>query len=1354
LCEQWILTVSNSSELSSSPTFIAHLHFVVHSPTCFAHLHCSLTHLHRPPPLPLQEGLDEAADEGEDEDDAPRRKKKVVDVDAAEAKLMTQVRARYNRSELVESFCTDRDDLIRKTDRPERFQDVLVGRVVPDDRERDEEADWMAHKLSEKIIAETCAMPGLSYEEQSHARSMDNQSTLERILKGPIDAVLKFFQVERFEVPFIWTHRRDYLAPQMTRRHLWYLYAMDERWERLYTMKKRISEQLSAVYDAADDSASTAENAYQAEDRMREFRRLILEMETVQRELKHADEDLQIALNVVDTKDEEATPQDRENVEVMQDTVDAVTVRLNEVEKKLADAKEVNMQARRKRILSSKYRPDAAVEVATLFPRHKYQPMIDGATEEQEVRDLMAFLALLLKGAEAGAADKEVEGDETDREMTESVNTLKGSKANRVISMGKDEYKRYRRIPRLREFANLFAHSAYAFGEAIRYGIDSEPPVAPPVTAEDAAMEFVDGHFLKTPAAVLKAVSVMLASELCAEPSVRAAAREQYRRGATVTTRPTPKGLLAINPFSPLFGLHHLDRKELDDFYKGKDRTLFLRLLEAEKSGLITVRLDPPQEIDPSKPTQPPNPPEWRSDPKPFLLDSGAGFAKRMLPRTPMSADANPYARGTWDKLRLSILESLIDKHLMPSFEQEFRRDLVRIGKEAVVEEATENFERMLTIGPYRAPPTSGGALQAVKDVLRSCPKRPAYYTVVAVVLSQDMRQPACMAYVDAEGTLRAQKPIPDTIWKSHKESALKEFIFDHRPDVIVVNSSAGHAAVSLKQLLVTNIINNVAEMIRAQYRERRVEREERLGGFVHHRDDEEGLTNYNANVIIVKDDLSAIFKISPRAKKMFPEFEQGVSAAICLARYVQEPLAEYCSLWTSANAIEVFGYEALFLDVHPLKHLLGNVKLPLLRALEQCLVDAVCEAGVDMHLAVNHDHLSPLLAFVAGLGLRKAEALKMAIRKRMRSGSIACRNELLEKKLLGPVVWTNAASFLRIPEDRLKSTNVEWDPFEDTRIHPECYIKDDFAPKICADSLEVEHDQHKYLETVVKMMSQSRKRLLRRLQMDEPWVKMWQVDRPSVQGSGYGSGAVVPTSVWMRRPEGEYLQTRRAVNEGVEMEVRKLTPVELDDAMALLELEEYASELEKTGHGKRLLQLQAIKEELRYPYLDLRRPLEEPDERDMFTIITGEGEACYPCYLSYRSLSCVSVATHCQALLIISCYQSLLTTHHSSPLITTHHHPPSLTIHHHPPTTHPPTHPPQARTTPPSTWASRPAVSSPGSSTSMTTADASSAPTSRPTRASRGASVCSKCSTTGSTRRRTTSRTFCRWACTPRPWW
>jgi hypothetical protein len=37
------------------------------------------------------------------------------------------VRALYERGVLIESFCTERDDYLRKTDRPERMLDILEG---------------------------------------------------------------------------------------------------------------------------------------------------------------------------------------------------------------------------------------------------------------------------------------------------------------------------------------------------------------------------------------------------------------------------------------------------------------------------------------------------------------------------------------------------------------------------------------------------------------------------------------------------------------------------------------------------------------------------------------------------------------------------------------------------------------------------------------------------------------------------------------------------------------------------------------------------------------------------------------------------------------------------------------------------------------------------------------------------------------------------------------------------------------------------------------------------------------------------------------------------------------------------
>jgi hypothetical protein len=44
------------------------------------------------------------------------------------------------------------------------------------------------------------------------------------------------------------------------------------------------------------------------------------------------------------------------------------------------------------------------------------------------------------------------------------------------------------------------------------------------------------------------------------------------------------------------------------------------------------------------------------------------------------------------------------------------------------------------------------------------------------------------MAYVDKLGVLRAQTLLPEKALGQRKE-ALKQFVFDHKPDLIVLNS-------------------------------------------------------------------------------------------------------------------------------------------------------------------------------------------------------------------------------------------------------------------------------------------------------------------------------------------------------------------------------------------------------------------------------------------------------------------------------------------------------------------------------------------------------------------------------------
>ena len=85
---------------------------------------------------------------------------------------------------------------------------------------------------------------------------------------------------------------------------------------------------------------------------------------------------------------------------------------------------------------------------------------------------------------------------------------------------------------------------------------------------------------------------------------------------------------------------------------------------------------------------------------------------------------------------------------------------------------------------------------------------------------------------------------------------------------------------------------------------------------------------------------------------------------------------------------------------------------------------------------------------FVGGF-TSKANHLRVAIREKLKH--VNNRKELLERKILKRNVWMNASGF--VVDVDINESNTT-DPFDNTRIHPECYYINEWAPKICADSL------------------------------------------------------------------------------------------------------------------------------------------------------------------------------------------------------------------------------------------------------------------------------------------------------------
>lgn len=277
-------------------------------------------------------------------------------------------------------------------------------------------------------------------------------------------------------------------------------------------------------------------------------------------------------------------------------------------------------------------------------------------------------------------------------------------------------------------------------------------------------------------------------------------------------------------------------------------------------------------------------------------------------------------------------------------------------------------------------------------------------------------------------------------------------------------------------------------------------------------------------------------------------------------------------------------------------QNLLGGARANLLSALERRLVDAVCDVGVDVDRVVAFEHMSPMLAFVGGLGLRKADALRKVLRQKM--SFVPSRDALRESRVLGQVVWNNAAGFLRISDFGAEADATDLgasasggdgllqkkrNPFDNTRIHPECYDTHDFAIKICADALDVEHQPKNYNGIVERLMKVVRKDLTKRIKKHPGWLKVWEEGRP-IQG-------VTQCSEKFRTPDGTELPLS----------------VELNDCLSQLLLEDFAREQEDLGFGKISRLLEDIKEELRYPWLDLRQPLRQISANEMFRIMTGQ---------------------------------------------------------------------------------------------------------------------------------------------------
>jgi hypothetical protein len=198
-----------------------------------------------------------------------KREKRRLAKEERRKKKTEQRKARLRRAfepvQLIENFCTDRDDEIRSKDAPERFFDWKTPFHGPADDitaitlAEEQEATWIVKRIpeiaSEYAVAEAESKSGVGGIEETEQKTL---AIIESIIK-----TLRFLHREKLEPEFIRRYRVDEVTSPAVRDHIYRIMDEDTEWERLINAKSKVEALLDSITQSAEsDEALGADEEY------------------------------------------------------------------------------------------------------------------------------------------------------------------------------------------------------------------------------------------------------------------------------------------------------------------------------------------------------------------------------------------------------------------------------------------------------------------------------------------------------------------------------------------------------------------------------------------------------------------------------------------------------------------------------------------------------------------------------------------------------------------------------------------------------------------------------------------------------------------------------------------------------------------------------------------------------------------------------------------------------------------------------------------------------------------------------------------------------------------------------------
>jgi hypothetical protein len=235
-----------------------------------------------------------------------RKERRKAKLQQKNSKRKAQLRRAFEPVQLMENFCTDQDDEIRRLDAPERLFDWKTpfhgstdgGEIT---LEEEEEALWIIGRI-----------PEIASEYFSPSQNMEEMEEREKKTMSSIVHALRLLHVEKLEPIFIKRYREDVVTSPAVRENLYKIMDEDAEYDTMVTARTKVGAALENIMRGVEtDEAAGAEAEFvqklesdlaQAEQKLQEAAKQESEIKTEIEQIGATDDD---AMDEDDDDDDE-----------------------------------------------------------------------------------------------------------------------------------------------------------------------------------------------------------------------------------------------------------------------------------------------------------------------------------------------------------------------------------------------------------------------------------------------------------------------------------------------------------------------------------------------------------------------------------------------------------------------------------------------------------------------------------------------------------------------------------------------------------------------------------------------------------------------------------------------------------------------------------------------------------------------------------------------------------------------------------------------------------------------------------------------------------------------------------------